>query len=71
MDDYKKCMLVDKCVILCGILAFIADAVAIILGVKGEIEFDINYVILLPVSIFFIIYGAKILKRDKERFGDK
>ena len=71
MDDYKKCMLVDKCVILCGILGFIADVVAIVLGLQEVIEFDINYFILLPVSIFFIIYGAKTLKRDKERFGDK
>ncbi len=71
MDDYKKCMIVDKCVILCGVLGFIADIVAIILGLQGTIEFDINYVILLPVSIFFIFYGAKMLKRDKERFGDK
>ena len=71
MDDYKKCMLVDKCVILCGVLGFIADVVAIILGLNGVMNFDINYVILLPVSIFFIFYGAKTLKRDKERFGDK
>lgn len=71
MDDYKKCMLIDKCVILCGVLGFIADIVAIVLGLNGEMEFDINYVILLPVSIFFILYGAKILKRDKKRFGDE
>ena len=68
MDEYKKCMLIDKCVILCGILGFIADVVAIILGLQGVMEFDINYVILLPVSIFFIIYGGKLLKRDKDRF---
>ena len=71
MDDYKKCMLIDKCVILCGVLGFIADVVAIILGLLEVIPFDINYCILLPVSIFFIIYGGKTLKRDKERFGDK
>lgn len=71
MDDYKKSILIDKLVILCGVLGFIADIVAIILGLLGTIVFDINYVILLPISIFFIIYGGKQIQKDNEKYHQK
>ena len=71
MDEYKKCILIDKLLILCGVLGVIAEIVAIVLGLLGEIQFDINYVILFPVSVFFIVYGAKLIKKDNDRFHRK
>ena len=71
MDEYKKCILIDKLVILCGVLGFIADVVAIILGLLGTIPIDVNYVILLPISIFFIFYGAKQIRKDNEKYHQK
>ncbi len=71
MDDYKKCMLIDKTIIICGVLGLLTGIIAIILGLQGTIRVDTMYLVMIPLSCFFIYYGIKLLIKDKERYGDK
>ena len=68
MNEREKRLLVDRCIILCGILGVIVSGVAVVFGLMGKMEFDIQYIVLLPVAIFFIFYGIKTYKNDKEKF---
>ena len=69
MEDVKRKIMVDKLLIICGIMGFLIDVVAFVLVFINKIPFDFNYVIFLPVTLFFVFYGRKLLKQDKERYN--
>ncbi len=68
MDDFKKCMVVDKALIIVGAMGVIGGIVAIILAVNGTILLDLNYILLIPLAGFFIYWGIKQMKKDKEKY---
>lgn len=69
MNEDSKRVQIDKLIILCGVIGAIIDLVAIGLIIAGKMVFDLSYIILLPVSIFFIFYGRKLVKKDSNKFG--
>ena len=69
MNEESKRIQIDKLIILCGVIGTLIDIAAIVLILIGNIAFDLSYVVLLPVSVFFIFYGNKLLKQDSNRFG--
>jgi len=64
-------MLVDKTLIIVGAMGVIGGIVAIILSVNGTIAFDLNYVLLLPLAGFFVYWGIRQMKKDKEKYHSK
>lgn len=71
MSDYKKCMIIDKTLIICGIIGLLAGIIGVILGLQGTIRFEITFFVMIPLACFFIYYGMKLLRNDKERYSDK
>ncbi|MDO5441953.1 MAG: hypothetical protein Q4F55_05320 [Bacillota bacterium] len=69
MNEDSKRVQIDKMIILCGVIGAIIDVVAIVCIIIGKIPFDVSYIILLPVSVFFIFYGRKLVKKDSNKFG--
>ena len=69
MNEDNKSVQIGKMIILSGVIGVINDVIAIVCIIIGKIPFDVSYIIFLLVSISFIFYGRKLVKKDSNKFG--